>query len=250
MNYVPKFSLPTQTPKEIAIARNALGYCSEPGCVGFRYGLSNYCEDHYRRVQQYGHPRAKPIGKTNFNPYRALVTDVIQANSAHPGFMAALAFVSQWQATSVADPGGNKASPELCRLSNDGITPTAILTEICSVWCWVQDNPRQLPDTKAENFALARGLLALSPRGRRYAAVATEGNRTGYAPRVNAGALKAIGATVRASLAFFLVNVYEAVSTREERAEATMQALRAPMVSPVLNQMLKKASVPATTNKA
>ena len=183
----------------------------------------------------------------SYKPYRALVIDVLQANGTHPGLIAALAFITQWLAASVTDPAGSKSAPEMCRLANDGVNPLAMLAEICAVWAWTQDNPRQLPSTQAENFAMARGLLALSPKARRYQAVITKGNRSGYTPKANVSALRAIGTTVRASLAYFLVNIHQDISTREEREKVTLQALRAPLISPVSTQMLEKISNESTT---
>ena len=125
-----------------------------------------------------------------------------------------------------------KGAPEVSRLVRHGVTPRDLLVELCSFWCYLQANPRALPDTRSEDFGLSRAVMHLAPRPRRVTREAEAKGNYGYSMRAKFSALDAIGSHLRSVLAFFLVNIAEAVSTRDVRKLATLQQLREPLASP------------------
>lgn len=142
-----------------------------------------------------------------------------------------------------------KGAPEIARLVLHGVSPRDLLVEVCAFWCFLQDNPRALPDKRSEDFGLSRAVMHLAPRPRRFTREAVAKGTTGYPLRPKFSALDSLGAWLRSVLASFLVNVAEAVATKETRAAETLAQLRAPLVSPTavyLNDAAAKHSSPST----
>lgn len=229
------------TPLGHAKARNQSKECSARGCDERRHGLNAYCAQHNIAYRRYGHSAAHPIKAPNYTPYRKGVLSVFGANESHPGFVASLDYVRRWLQGAAADETSSKAAPELARLVREGVSPRDVLVEACAFWCYVKDNPRALPDTRSEDFALSRAVMALAPRPRRYTREAIQKGTTGYQMRPKFKSLDGIGAWLRSVLAFFLANVHEAVSTRDARSLATLQALRAPLTSPTADYLAQAA---------
>ena len=224
---------PTVTPCTVAKARNSAKICCARGCTATRHGLNLFCKPHDVAYRRYGHPTAKPINPANYTPYRALILPVFAANESHPGLVAALDYIAQWLSRATANEKSCKASPEMARLVRAGVSARDVLVEACALWCYTADNPRAVPDIKAENVAISRAVFALAPRPRIYSAItAAKPTQGSYATRALPSALAGCGSVIRAVLSHFLVNVQQAVSTRDARAAATLAALRAPLKSP------------------
>lgn len=232
------------TPLGLAKVRNQSKECSARGCNERRHGLDAYCAQHNTAYRRYGHSSARPIKAANYTPYRKEVLSVFGANEAHPGLVACLDYIQRWLQGAAADEDSSKAAPELARLVREGVGPREVLVEACAFWCHLKENPRTLPDTRSEDFALSRAVMALAPRPRRYTREAIQKGTTGYQQRCKFSALDSIGAWLRSVLAFFLANVYEAVSTRDARSLATLQALRAPLASPTASYLAQAALNP------
>jgi hypothetical protein len=230
-----------RTPIGHAKARNESQACAARGCSQRRRGVNLHCAQHHTAYRRYGHSSAHPIKPANYAPYRKEVSSVLGANEAHPGFMASLDAVQQWLQAAAADESSSKVAPELARLVREGVTPRDILVEVCSFWCFLQSSPRALPNTRAEDFAMSRAVMALAPRPRRYTHEAIKKGTAGYQMRPAFKSLDGIGTWLRAVLAFFMVNVHEAVSTRDARSLATLQALRAPLASPTSEYLAQAA---------
>jgi hypothetical protein len=253
MNYASsqlqnQYMAPT-TPLGHAKARNESKKCNARGCTEWRHGLDLHCPQHNTAYRRYGHSSGHPIKPANYTPYRKEVLSVFGANESHPGLVAALGAVQQWLQGAAVDESASKVAPELARLVREGVAPRDLLVEACSFWCYLQDNARALPNTRAEDFAMSRAVMALAPRPRRYTSEAIQKGSTGYQQRCKFSALDSIGAWLRSVLAFFLANVHEAVSTRDARSLATLQALRAPLASPT-SHYLEQAATTTNTPKA
>jgi hypothetical protein len=166
--------------------------------------------------------------------------------------VSALDYVTQYLRQATQNEDSSKAAPELARIVRYGVSPRQFLIELCAVWCFIQDNPRGLPDTRSEDFALSRAVAQLAPRPRMITRAAELKGSPGHIVRAKFSALDSIGSHLRSVLAFFLVNVYEAVSTRDTRAVETVQQLRAPLVTPtavyLAEQALMKATAPAAAS--
>lgn len=230
-----------RTPLGIAKARNSSKECSARGCDERRHGLDAYCTQHNTAYRRYGHSAAPPIKPARYIPYRKEVLAVFGANETHPGLVASLDYVERWLQGAAHDESSSKAAPELARLVREGVSPQDVLVESCAFWCHLKDSPRALPDTRSEDFALSRAVMALAPRPRRYTREAIQKGTTGYQQRSKFSALNSIGTWLRSVLAFFFASVYEAVSNRDARSLATLQALRAPLASPTASYLAQAA---------
>jgi len=233
---------PYLSPAAVAKAANSAKSCRASGCTKQRKGLNAYCPQHQTVYRKYGHPKARPIKASEYSSYRKEVSAILEVNRSHPGFVAALDYVTRWCQASLVEGTTDKAAPELARLARVAVTPLDILVEACSFWCWLQDHPRALPDTRAEDFAMSRAVMSLAPRPRRYTAEANLKGTTGYQLRPKFGALGAIGPRLREVLCRFFVNVAEAVSTRDTRAQEALEQLRAPLASPTAVYLDKAAA--------
>lgn len=230
-----------------AISLNSLKPCKARGCTEHRKGLDAYCPSHQSVYRKYGHPMARPIKPAQYAHYRKEVSAIFEANLSHPGLVSALSLVTGMCLAAAADEDLSKASPEIARLVRHGVTPRDVLVEACSFFCYLHDRPRALPDTRSEDFGISRAVMALAPRPRRYTHEATQKGTAGYQLRPKFSALDSIGATLRASLAFFFVNVAEAVSNRDARKLETLQQLRAPLASPTSVYLTEAAKEAATS---
>lgn len=238
---------PPSTRMGLAKDRNESRECNARGCNERRHGLDLHCAQHNTAYRRYGHSAAHPIKPASWAPYRKEVLSVFSANEQHPGLLASLDYVQRWLQESAEDESSSKAAPELARLVRESVSSQDVLTEVCAFWCYLQDNPRALPDTKSQDFAISRAIMLLAPRPRRYTREAITKSSNGYAPRCKFSALDSIGAWLRSVLAFFLANVHEAVSTRDSRALETLQALRAPLASPT-SDYLAQAAIKTTSS--
>ena len=238
-------------PVDIAKAANSAKACNASGCAELRNGLDLHCTNHQRTHSRYGHPLARPVKPSDYFAYRKPVLEIFKANASHPGLVSALDWVTKWMETATASAVTSatvkalKEAHEVARLVRHGVTPFDVLVEVCAFWCWLQDNPRALPDTKAEDFGLSRAVLGLAPRLRTVTAEAIAKGKHGYAVRPKFSALNVIGSQMRAVLCFFLVNTHEAVSTRDTRKAQTLEQLRAPLVSPTAVYLSEMAKAPA-----
>lgn len=215
-----------------AKARNSLRYCKSQGCTEHRQGLDAYCPAHQSVYRKYGSPHAHPIKAARYARYRKEVAAVFEANRSHPGYVTALDYLTRWMLGAAASEDSFKGASEIARLVRHGVSPRDLLIEVCAFWCFLQDHPRALPDTRSEDFGISRAVMHLAPRPRRLTREAVLKGTTGYQLRPKFSALDSLGAWLRASLAHFLVNVAEAVATKEARAVETLAQLRAPLTSP------------------
>lgn len=231
-------------PVAIAVSRNIEKPCKAHGCNESRSGLSLYCGSHTSVFKRYGHPNGRSIPPKDYRSYRAEVSDIFDANTAHPGYVSALDYLTKYmaRAASASDDrdGPFKGSVEINRLASFGITPRDILLELCSFWTYLHDHPRALPDLRAEDWGLSRAVMSLAPRLRRY----TSGRLAlgGYSPKPKFSSLDSIGSHMRSVLSMFFVNVAMSVTTKEQRALVTLQALKAPLASPTAVYLAQAAA--------
>lgn len=231
----------TITPVDLAKARNTQQVCKARGCNESRSGLNAYCTPHQVVYRRYGHPHAGNIRIQSYMPYRQHVSAILEANSTHPGMVSALDYVTQYMARAAQSDEAFKGAPEISRLVRHGVTPRDFLIELCSFWCYLHDHPRALPDTRSEDFGLSRAVMHLAPRPRRVTREAEAKGLYGYSMKPKFSALDSIGSHFRSVLAFFLVNMAEAVSTRDARAIETVKQLRAPLVTPTAVYLAEQA---------
>lgn len=220
------------TPYDLALRRNAGQPCKAPGCGEPRLGLNSHCNAHHASFRRLGHHNARSVKVSRYSGYRKEVFQVFDANPYHAGLLAAHAFINQWMLECSVLPDSTKAASEIALLVRHGVSTREVLIEVCAFWCFLQCEPRALPDTRSEDFAISKAVLKLAPRPRRYTPEATKKGTQGYEIRPKFAALDSIGALLRAALSFFLVNIAEAVANRDTRKQETLQALRAPLVSP------------------
>lgn len=228
-----------------AKARNSMRLCKARGCTEYRQGLDAYCPAHQAVYRKYGHPAAGPIKPARYASYRKEVSAILDANLQHPGYLAALDLITRWMAAAVANEASSKAAPEIARLVRHGVSPRDLLMEVSAFWCFLQDNPRALPDTRAEDFGISRSVMALAPRPRRYTREALLKGTSGYPMRPKFSALDSIGSWLRSVLVFFLTNVAQAVVSKESRVAETMAQLKAPLATPTAAYIQEAAGKPA-----
>lgn len=224
-----------------ARSRNMARECSAKGCHETRDGLDAYCSIHNRTYRSYGHPKGRPIAPQNYRPYLRDIEPLFEVNRQHPGFVAALGYVTDWMRRAVDNEEAYRGAPEVARVARHGVTPLKALAEVCAMYCWIRDNPRLLPNTRAEDFAMSRAFMALAPRPRRVTHEAAKKGTSGYQLRPRFADLDSIGSHLRSVLVYFVSNVAEAVATRDARARETLQQLRAPLLSPTAVYMAEAA---------
>ena len=233
-------------PVSIARAKNVLKTCKASGCSELRSNLNPFCSSHSVVYHRYGHPHAHAIKLLYYQGYRKEVEAVFNANSGHAGLVAALDYVTQYfhKAVHSEESSDFRAAYEISRLVRHGVSPREFLVEVCTIWCYLHQNVRALPDQRSEDWAISRAVLRLAPMPRVHTDEAKARGSHGYAMKPRFGALDTIGSHIRQVLAFFLVNIAESVINKEARALVTIQALRSPLVSPTAVYLAEAAAAP------
>jgi len=214
---------------------NEMHSCDAAGCSLPRSGINRWCSDHLNKARRYGHPAAGPLRPNRWATERAQVRALLGANVDHPGLQQVLAMLSAWMAKGSANESSYPGAEEVARLSRHGVSALDILVEVCAFWCWLQVNPRSLPQggadgARAVDFALSRAVFHLAPRPQRVAWP----SQTSYSRKARSSALAHIGRHLRQTLAPFLVNVSHHVEPPEAKAARAAEAMKAPFFRPFL----------------
>lgn len=225
-----------------ARALNEQGFCNVSGCTGRRRGFSNWCPKHLSVTKLYGHPKAGPIKARNYMPYRPWVAALFDANPEHPGLIANQGYVRQYMQRGLDNENAYLGAKEMARLARHAVTPRDVLIEVACIYCYLQDNPRAVPDLQSQEVAITRAVVRLAPQGRWYTPEALKKGTTGYPLRPRASALKAIGKHLRVVLSVFLVNVATAIAAREDSKQETIEASRAPLKQPTAVYLAEAAT--------
>ena len=190
---------------------------------------------------------ARPIKPANYIPYRKWIAAIFEANHIHAGLVSNLGYVTQWMQQAIDNEAAYRGASELARVARHAVTPRAVLIEVCSVFCYLKDNPRALPDQRSEDVAISRAVLRMAPRPRWYTPEAVKKGGTGYQIRAKPSALNSIGAHLRSVLFHFLANVATAVAERDAKALETLRASREPLKEPTSYHLAQAANT--TTSK-
>lgn len=216
--------------------QNEMYTCTVPGCQDHRTGMRRMCRDHLRTDRRYGHPNGNPLKPSTFARERALVVDLLSKNTDHAALTHGLRWLTAWCTEATTSERAFAGADEVARLIRHGVTPLAILAEVAAVDIWLNNNPRALPDDRAEDFAVSRAVFMLAPRPRRQSGwrPARPGGRAPepwtYAPVPKPGALAFVGHHLRRrALTPLLVVIASAVQARAREEEAQRAAMRTPM---------------------
>lgn len=214
---------------------NEMHSCDAAGCSLPRSGIDRWCRDHLNTVRRYGHPAAGPLRPNRWATERDQVRALLAANSDHPGLQQVLSMLSAWIATGCANESSYPGAEEVARLSRHGVSVLDILAEVCAFWCWLQANPRALPQggtdgDKAVDYAISRAVFNLAPRPQRVAWP----SQISYSRKARSTALAHIGRHLRQTLAPFLANVSHHVEPPEAKAARAAEAMKAPFSRPSL----------------
>ena len=205
--------------------RNTALKCSLPSCGQARHRLRTWCVKHFRTAERVGHPSAPAYRPKEWAAERQEVLDLFEANPSHRGLLQVTEAVEAWMVSASSSspasaPGGPyKGHREVTRLATAGVTPRALLVELCAAFMWLSERPRALPDDRSRDFFLARALFALAPRPRRR--LMTPGwyqkpaYQASYAVPPLPSALAHVGRHLRTTYAVFMVNVTAGVQTAQ-----------------------------------
>jgi hypothetical protein len=165
---------------------------------------------------------------------RAEVEALFRANEGHAGLLQAQQFLADFIARACADPKAFKGAVEVARLPAHGITPHALLVELCAAWAWQQDCPHSLPSDEARDFALSRAILGLAPAPRRPCGSDSfvRSWLKSYSIKPKRSALAFVGKYLRQTLAVFLATTWSGIEAAR-RVKADPQApMREPLRLP------------------
>jgi hypothetical protein len=221
-----------------AITVNQRMVCQLPGCCYLRHGLDPWCKAHTAPARLYGHPSAPPLKPSQWASQRAAVRALLDANADHPGLKQALSWMSLWVRKAAEVSTAYKGAEEVGRLVRHGVTPSALLVEVCAIAAWLDQHPHALPSDRARDFAISRAVFAMAPRPRRITRHASgrwgQVNRpTSYSPKPRLSALSHVGQHLRQSLAPFLANVLTSLEDQDQHRANALAAMRAPLRAPI-----------------
>lgn len=214
---------------------NQLRTCKAPGCHLPRHSINLWCRAHFDRAELYGHPHARPLKRSTWSLQREKVESLLDRNADHPGLQSALSFLASWSAQAAANEQAFNGAEEIARLVRHGVTPKAILVEVCACLLWLDQNPLALPDDLSRDVALSRAVFGLAPRARRqtrgpggYWPVTRKlAHNHSYSPKPRRSSVRYVGPFLRQALAAFIANVgmtLEAEALRQQEIEAAKVA--------------------------
>lgn len=224
-------------PFSHAVNANQLHRCDAPRCSLPRTSISLHCAKHAQQARRYGHPHGTALSPKLWDLQRKQIAELLARNITHRGQLQAIEFLQGLLDRANHNEGAFFGAEELSRLARHGVTPTVILQELCAVSLYLHDASRAVLNDRAADFAIARAVFSLAPRPRRHCRPAGSGwgvskpskPAYSYSPKVRHSALLFMGTHLRQSLAPFLANIRNAVSTKEEQQRAFEAALNAPL---------------------
>ncbi len=211
-----------------AVRANQLKQCSIPGCNSHRHSLSQWCVRHYFTYERNGDPLGQAVRSVQWKDHRAKVKELFNSNAEHAGLVRAVKYVEQWMVDAAnAEHQGHWAA-ELARLKRSGVNGLDVITELSAAWALLQDQPRLCRSDNHRTFVLAKAVLGLASRPRRFTAMDNMTGGKGYIVRAKASSMTHIGQHLTQVLGAFLVNVHQNLSTEKAQALQAVQELRAP----------------------
>lgn len=231
----------------VAVRMNQAHFCEVSGCTDHRYALSRFCGLHAATAERQGHPLARPIKASNWAAHKSAIRDLFAQNSNHEGLQRALRWLSLWMEQAVALDGQHHWASEVARIKRHGVSPLEVLVELAAAFAFLQDNPRAAMSDSHRDFTLSRAVCGLAPRPRTVTAAAKAKGTSGYARQPKAAALAHIGPHLVRTLAPLLSNVHRSIQTDGQRAQAEVDAMRAPFST--TNQAIERAAAEATTHQ-
>jgi hypothetical protein len=213
-------------------AANLTKPCNCAGCPLPRTGLDSFCPSHRQVYRRYGHPKAGPLKRSSWAPYRTPLRDLFALNESHAGLVEATRYLSDWMARARANPSGRKGDIEMQRLAVNGVTARDVLIEVCAVSIFLDACPHVLPSDRARDFAIARAVFLLAPQVQKHA---WTGNRMRpYRGRAAHSSLACIGTHLRTVLADFTVTARLGVEAMVRANAMTDEQRRAARMAPMV----------------
>lgn len=214
--------------------------CALRGCTHLREGLSPWCRQHRARAERFGHPEAPTIRPGALKGQRKEAEELLQANPAHPGLLAAERAVSDLMAAARAQPMGFKGAREWHRLASEDVLPSAVVRELAAAYLWLNDHPGVMPSDRAADFFLSRAVCSLAPRPRRPCGYGgspgtwrmPDRGLKSYSVRPLPSALAHIGSHLRQTFAVLLANLVQAVEQLRKLKADPHATQRAPFSMP------------------
>jgi hypothetical protein len=191
-----------------------------------RHGSSQYCANHARRAQYYGHPQGKPIAKKELQWSLKTARKFLTLRRDKASVKAAIAwlddFLSRGAIMADSEPE-DRAIAELRRLYDSGLRGQEALEILCAVFFLSEQAPHCLPDDQRLTFAYSR---ALSQSRKQEARIEyRRGRQRRLYNKAGASVHGEIGETLRHSLAPFFANLKMALTRQKEREEAMREPL-------------------------
>lgn len=210
--------------------KNRHRQCAVSSCFKQCFNSSQYCANHARRKQQYGHPEGVPITRQDLKPYVKAAKQFLKKHKDHKAVTTAILildeFLSQGALLAEEYPE-NKSFFELRRLHDNGLKGKEALAVLCAVWLYAHSNARRLPDDIRLTYALSRALLGSRPQVVRNVTYCLGKERRHYG-KPGASVHSEIGKALRDKLGIFFVNMIKALEKEEDRAQELKRNLAEP----------------------
>lgn len=204
--------------------------CEVPGCRMYARRPDRFCAAHNARLKNAGHHTAGRVTLLELKPWRTLAMDFIERNAAHPGIVAAVAWVEERARVAAARDTGRQSrrmSPTervdayWSQYHRDAVDPWLVIAYGIAAEAHRQFFPERWPDLRHAEHNSGAAFASLI-RGR-VKSGKTEGRDTA-AMRTPAGYLCALAREVRGALLPLFV---KAASTIKAQAERTSRPIPA-----------------------
>jgi hypothetical protein len=206
--------------------------CNCAGCPLPRTGLDSFCPRHRQVYRRYGHPKAGPLKRSSWAPYKGPLRDLFALNESHAGLVEATRYLTDWMARAKANPSAFKGAVEMQRLAVGGVTARDVLVEVCAVSMYLHACPDVLPSDRARDFAIARAVFLLAPQVQKHAW--TGKRMRPYRGRAAHSSLAYVGSHLRTVLAEFTVTAQLGVEALARTRAMTDEQRRAARMAPMV----------------
>jgi hypothetical protein len=210
--------------------KNKRTQCEVNGCFKVRHNSSQYCANHARRAQAYGHPDGRPISHKELEPYlktaKAFLKTYADRKSTRSAIHILDALLTHGSAMATDEPDDTLCR-ELKRLRDGNVTGKEMLEVLSAVWLYSFNQPHWLPDDSRLTFALSRALLQTRPQTIRQISYAWGRERRSYY-KPGASVHRPLGQLIRDKLGLFFINMTRHLDKQRQQEIELKQALTEP----------------------
>ncbi|MBK8191388.1 MAG: hypothetical protein IPK79_13190 [Vampirovibrionales bacterium] len=218
-------------------SQNRWQQCEVGGCYKPRHQSSQYCANHARRQQYYGHAEGYRIKKKDLAPFLKSVKRFFRKHKEHPAIVESIKVLDEWlyEGVILASNGGGKACQELRRLYDSGIRGKDVLEVAGAVWLMSHHLPAMIPDDERLTFALSRAILQTCPQTERITGFSSTGEAKRSHNRAGATVHRVVGQFIRDSIGIVYYRMFEAMARDTEREKQQRQDRKHRLRMPFVN---------------